>query len=140
MKIVLAVDDSPFSKRMLAYLAAHPEWLAPTHEYTVVHADAKLPNGLALLLEAAQIRARHDTEAEAVFAPVRTFLSHHNIKADYVHEAGDPAKVLAGVATRTGAHLLMAGSHGHGAVGSVVLGSTATKLLALSKVPVLIVR
>lgn len=140
MKIVLAVDDSPFSKHMLAYLAAHPEWLAPTHAYTVVHADAQLPHGLALLLDKAQIQARHEAEADAVFAPVRTFLSHHNIKANYVHEAGDAAKVVAEVAQRMGAHLLMAGSHGHGAVGSVVLGSTATKLIASSKVPVLIVR
>lgn len=140
MKIVLAVDDSPFSKRMLAYLAAHPEWLAPTHDYTVVHVDARLPNGLALLLDAAQVRARHDSEADAVFAPVRTFLSHHRIEATYVHEAGDAAKVIAEVARRIGADLLVTGSHGHGAAGSVVLGSTATRLVALSKVPVLIVR
>jgi hypothetical protein len=27
MKILVAVDGSPFTKRMLAYLAAHDEWL-----------------------------------------------------------------------------------------------------------------
>ncbi|MBX3619588.1 MAG: universal stress protein [Rhizobacter sp.] len=140
MKIVLAVDDSPFSKHMLAYLATHAEWLAPTHDYTVVHADARLPNGLVLLLDEAQVRARHDSEAQAVFAPIRSFLDHHQVRADYVHETGDPASVVTAVADRIGAHLVIVGSRGHGPMGSLVLGSTAHKLLALSKVPVLVVR
>ena len=35
MKILAAVDGSPYSKRMLAYLAAHDEWLGAHHEYTL---------------------------------------------------------------------------------------------------------
>ena len=35
MKILLAVDGSKYTKRMLAYVAAHDEWLGPGHEYTV---------------------------------------------------------------------------------------------------------
>lgn len=140
MKIVLAVDDSPCSKRMLAYLGAHPEWLAPSHDYTVVHANAELPNGLKLLLDAAQVRARYEQEAHAVFAPVKTFLEHHGIHAACVHEAGEPAQVIARVADRTGAHLVMAGSHGHGSLAATLLGSTATRLLSMSKVPVLLIR
>jgi len=36
--------------------------------------------------------------------------------------------------------LVMMGSHGHGALANLVTGSVATKVLALSKVPVLLVR
>lgn len=140
MKIVLAVDDSAFSKHMLAYLATHPEWLAPTHDYTVVHADTRLPNGLRLLLDEAQVRERQETAAQAVFAPIRLFLIHHQVRANYVHETGDPAAVIAAVADRVGASLVVVGSRGHGTVGSLVLGSTASKLLATSKVPLLVVR
>ena len=32
MKILAAVDGSPYTKRMLAYLAAHDEWLGAQHE------------------------------------------------------------------------------------------------------------
>ena len=35
MKILVAVDGSPFTKKMLAYLAAHDEWLGAHHQYTV---------------------------------------------------------------------------------------------------------
>ena len=34
MKILLAVDGSPFTKKMLAYLAAHPEFLADVSSIT----------------------------------------------------------------------------------------------------------
>ena len=29
MKILVAADGSPYTKRMLAYVAAHDEWLGP---------------------------------------------------------------------------------------------------------------
>ena len=36
--------------------------------------------------------------------------------------------------------LVLMGSHGHGTLGNLVMGSVATQVLALSKVPVLLVR
>ena len=44
MKILVAVDGSAYTKRMLAYLAAHDEWLGPAQRYTIVHASAPLPS------------------------------------------------------------------------------------------------
>ena len=38
MKILIAVDDSVYTLRTLAYLAAHEDMFGPPHEYTVVHA------------------------------------------------------------------------------------------------------
>ena len=36
MKILVPADGSPYTKRMLAYLAAHDEWLGGQHQYTVI--------------------------------------------------------------------------------------------------------
>ena len=36
MKILVAVDGSEFTRRMVAYWAAHEEWLGPQHSYTVL--------------------------------------------------------------------------------------------------------
>ena len=35
MKILVAVDGSVYTKRMVAYIAAHDEWLGDRHEYTL---------------------------------------------------------------------------------------------------------
>ena len=43
MKILVPVDGSPFTKRMLAYLAAHDEWLGPQHAYTLLHVAPPVP-------------------------------------------------------------------------------------------------
>lgn len=36
MKILIAVDGSDYTKRMLACIAAHDEWLGAAHRYTWV--------------------------------------------------------------------------------------------------------
>ena len=36
--------------------------------------------------------------------------------------------------------LILMGSHGHGSLGNLVMGSVATKVMAHTKVPVLLVR
>ena len=36
MKILLAVDGSPYSKKMLAYLATHDGVFSPANEYVVL--------------------------------------------------------------------------------------------------------
>jgi hypothetical protein len=42
MKILLAVDGSPYTKKMLAYLATH-ELFSDKNEYTVFNAQMVLP-------------------------------------------------------------------------------------------------
>ena len=43
MKILLAVDGSPYSKKMLAYLSTHESLLNGTNNYTVFNAQPALP-------------------------------------------------------------------------------------------------
>ena len=40
MNILLAVDGSAYTKKMLAYLATHEELLGGTHTYTVLTVQA----------------------------------------------------------------------------------------------------
>jgi len=43
MKILLAIDGSPYTKKMLAYLTTHEELMAGTHEYTALTVQTPLP-------------------------------------------------------------------------------------------------
>jgi len=140
MKILLAVDGSGFTKKMLAYLATHDEWLGATHSYTLVTVQTPLPPRARAAVGAEIANGFYADEAEKVSAPVVKFLKRHGIDAQVVQKVGSPGELIAKVANAGKFDLLMMGSHGHSALGNLVMGSVATKVLAQCKVPVLIVR
>jgi nucleotide-binding universal stress UspA family protein len=140
MKILLAVDGSPYTKRVLAYLAAHDEWLGPQHAYTLVHAVPAVPPRAAAVIDKATLKAHYDESAQKVFKPIRTFLARQGVQATCVSQPGSAADLVVAQAAKGGHELIVMGSHGHGALAQVVLGSVATKVLAKSRVPVLVVR
>ncbi len=140
MKILVAVDGSPHTKRMLAHLAAHDEWLGPHHDYTVFHGGLAVPHRAAAFLDPKVVEGFYEDEAEKVFKPIRAFFQKQGIDARFVRKVGQPAELIAKLATSGRFDLLVMGSHGHGAVGNLVLGSVATKVLAKCSTPVLLVR
>ncbi|MDZ7813250.1 MAG: universal stress protein [Ideonella sp.] len=140
MKILVAADGSAYTKRMLAYLAAHDEWLGAHHEYTVVHTVPAVPPRAAAVLDKALLKAHYDDEAEKVFKPIRTFFNKQRIQASYVSKVGNAADVIAATADKGKFDLLIMGSHGHSSLANLVMGSVATKVLAHCSTPVLLVR
>ena len=140
MKILVAVDGSDYTKRMLAYIAAHDEWLGGAHDYTVIHSVLAVPHRTASFVGAANVRRFYEEDAEAVFKPIRTFFEKQGLRATFVHTIGNAAESIASLARDGRFDLVILGSHGHGEVLNLVLGSVATKVLARCSAPVLIVR
>jgi nucleotide-binding universal stress UspA family protein len=140
MHILVAVDGSAYTKRMLAYLAAHDEWLGTLHRYTVVHAVPALPTRVVRALDRGQVDAYYASGSNTVFKPIRTFVKQQGLDATFLSKVGAPAEVIARLAQTQKFGLLMLGSHGHGALAGLVLGSVATQVLAACKLPVLLVR
>ena len=73
MKVLLAVDGSAYTKRMLAYLAAHDELLGGRAEYTVLTVVPDIPPHAAQFLSSANIDAYYRTEGDEVLNPVKAF-------------------------------------------------------------------
>ena len=140
MKILVPVDGSPFTKRMLAYLAAHDEWLGDAHRYTVLHVAPAVPPRAAAVIDRAVLQAHYAEESEKVFKPIRSFFGKQRIAADFVAKVGPAADTVATIATKGKFDLLIMGSHGHGLLGNLVLGSVTTRVMAQCETPVLIVR
>ena len=140
MKILVPVDGSPYTKRALAYLAAHEEWLGPQHRYTLLHAIPQVPPRAAAVIDKATLKQYYDDEAEKVFKPIRTFFVKQNLDAEYLSKVGHAAEVIAAVGEKGDYDLVLMGSHGHGSLGNLVLGSVANKVLAHTKLPVLLIR
>lgn len=140
MDILLAADGSPYTKRMLAYVVAHEDWLGTHHRYVVVTAVPGIPPRAAAALGPDTVKSYYGDEAEAVFKPIRAFFKRHGIAAEFVWKVGPAAAVIAKLASTGSFELLMMGSHGHGNLVNVVMGSVATKVIANCKTPVLLVR
>lgn len=125
---------------MLAYVAAHEDWLGTNHRYTVVHATPKITGRATAFIGGDSLKAYYREEAEKVFKPIRAFFQRRHIDAKYVDVAGPIAECISKQADAAHFDLLIMGSHGHGNLGNLVMGSVATQVLARCKVPVLLVR
>ncbi len=85
------------------------------------------------------VKGFYRDEVEKVFKPIRAFFKQRGIDAEFVSKVGPATDVIAKLVSGGTFDLLLMGSHGHGSVANVVMGSVATKVLASSKVPVLLI-
>ena len=140
MNILLAVDGSTYTKRMLAYLATHSELFANGNSYAVLTVQSQLPPRARAAVGRAVVDQYQLEEAEKVLSPVSKFLLRHGINAKTTWKVGHAGDTIAKFAESDKFDLLVMGSHGHGTLANLVMGSVATAVLAHCKVPVLLVR
>lgn len=84
MNILLAVDGSAFTRRMLACVAAHDEWLGARHRCTVIHVVPKIPAHAASFLDRNVVKEYCAEEAQKVFKPIRAFFEQHGLAVEFV--------------------------------------------------------
>lgn len=140
MKILLAVDGSAYSKKMLAYLATHEDMFSKEHAYTVFTAQPALPTRARAAVGKEAVDGYYADESEKVIAPVTKFLLRHGISAKSVWKVGQAGALIAKLAEDGKFDMVVMGSHGQGAWANLVMGSVATQVLAHCGVPVLMVR
>lgn len=140
MKILLAVDGSPYTQRMLAYLAAHPELLAPSGEFTALTVVPPVPPHVTGYIDRSSLQKYYDDQAEEVLKTVRGVVAERQWKPNFVTKVGNAADTIAATAKEGQYDLVMMGSHGHSPLSSLVMGSVTSRVLAHCATPVLIVR
>ena len=139
MKILLAVDGSAYTKKMLTYLATHDLFRAG-HDFTVLTVQAALPPRARAAVGKAIVDDYYASEAQKILTPVTKFLQRHDIDAPSCWKVGAAGLTIAQLARSGRFDLVIMGSHGHGALLNLVLGSVATQVLAECDTPVLLVR
>lgn len=140
MKILLAVDGSEFTNRMLDFVLMKGPWLGSKNEFVVFHCVPPWPHRAAAFERLDVVERYYREDAESVLEPVRTVLEARGIDATYRHSVGGAAHAIAEMAEREGIDLVVMGSHGRGVLANVVLGSVTTAVLALCTKPVLVIR
>ena len=140
MKILLAVDGSAFTKKMLAYLTTHLDLFSGDIEYTALTVQGALPPRARAAVGREVVDAYYAEESAKVLDPVVKFLGRHDLKVKSLSKVGNAGETIAKTAESGKFDMIIMGSRGHGALGSLVMGSVATRVLANCQTPVLLVR
>ncbi len=140
MKVLLAVDGSDYTKRMLAYLAAHDELLGKRCDYVAVTVVASVPALAVQFLDSGAVSGYYTEEADKVLKPVEEFARMQGWALRAVRAHGHAAQTIAEMARDEKADLVVMGSNGLSTLGNIVMGSVATGVMARCTIPVLLVR
>jgi nucleotide-binding universal stress UspA family protein len=125
---------------MLAYLAAHDEMLGTSHSYTAITVQPQLPPRARATLGKEVLDKYYAEESEKVLAPVVKFLGRQGVQLKTISKVGPAGETIAKTAESGKFDLVVMGTHGHGSLGKLVMGSVSTQVLANCTVPVLLVR
>lgn len=139
MKILLAVDGSDFTRKIVDYVGSRPLFDA-RHDYTLFNAQSPLPPHATSAIGSAAMRDYHQEEAQKVLAPALARLRAQGFQAASEWRTGAAGDAIARRASDGGYDLIVMGCHGHGALGRLIAGSVTMQVLAHCTVPVLLVR
>jgi nucleotide-binding universal stress UspA family protein len=132
--IVLAVDGSESSDRAVEHATMLARDQGSTVRVVHVIEIAVGRGGGPVHLDEAALKAKFEQQTrELVEAGVDAELELHSAIA------GGPAHVIAEVARRSNADLIITGSRGHTAVAGILLGSVTHRLLHVSHCPLLVI-
>lgn len=140
-KALVPIDASENSKRALAFAIAclgkdqsGELHLVTAHEAPVVYGE------IAVYVTEAKMAELQRQEAEAVLQPAIEMAKAAGITFTTEVLVGDIASSIARCADEKGCDGIVMGTRGMGAIGNLVLGSVATKVVHLANVPVTLVK
>jgi nucleotide-binding universal stress UspA family protein len=139
MKILIALDGSAPSLRVLRFILRH-HVASDGAEVTLVHVDTPLNGHIASYLDATAVRDYHAANGAKAMLGARRVLRDAGVVHEEELRVGDAADEIASLGRRRRFDMIAMGSHGRGAIGTTLLGSVVQKVLARSKLPVLVVR
>lgn len=140
MKVLIAVDGSAFARRAVRYVLQHMTRFGRKPELAMVYVDVPLPPHIARALGRTNVDRYYQRNADKALRAPLAAAKRAGVTIEPITMVGSPGQAIAQLAKRGRYDLVVMGSHGHGALGGLLLGSVTTKVLAQSKVPVLIVR
>jgi nucleotide-binding universal stress UspA family protein len=141
MKFLLAVDGSDWSVRAVTYLADHLALFSQQPQVLLVNVQAPVASPrVRSFVGKDALENYYSEEGDAELAPASKLLEAKNISHLPVKLVGDVGKEIARYALAQQCAMVVMGTHGHGAVGNLVMGSVATRVLAECKVPVLLIK
>jgi nucleotide-binding universal stress UspA family protein len=140
MKILIAVDGSPYTQAAARYVVRQRASFSSPLEIHLLHVQSPIPYpGAAAVAGKAAVESYQRDESLAALAPAEKELAKAGVAFTSAWRVGDVAQTIEKYAREQNIDLVISGSHGHGALASLAMGSVSTKLVATLSVPLLII-
>lgn len=140
MKILFAADGSSFTLKALKFLVSNKTLLGSDNELLVLHVQDAISAQIERKLGSAEVTAYQEKQADAVLKPIKKFLDKHAVNYRCIWVAGAAATQIVEISKRERAKMIVMGTHGHGLLSRMFMGSVAQRVLADSEIPTLLVK
>lgn len=138
--IVAAIDFSPMSELVVAQAVTLAQSLAgKVILVTVMVEPVYLPEYAPPPKRTAKLTVAHERTLKQRLVEIQTRLRAEAVPAEVVLCRGAAAQQVLALAEETGAAFIVIGSHGHGAVFELFLGSTSQAVVKRARCPVLVI-
>lgn len=139
MRILLAVDDSVVAAKAIRRMAKLAKELKDAPQVSLLHVVPRLSRAAEKEFGKAGPGRYYDGQSEAVLKALRPQLKRVGLAFEERKAIGDPAPTILAEARAAKADMIAIGSHGKGALKSLLIGSVTQKVIATSPLPVLVV-
>ena len=141
MKLLIAIDGSESALRALGYVFDHKNFFSANPELVLINVHLPIPSPRAKAYLGSDAFAQYyKEESEEALAPARALLAGKPCRVVERQVVGQPAASIIAAATQEGCDLIVMGTHGRNALGNLLMGSVAMRVIAASPVPVLSVK
>ena len=140
LKILLAIDGSEHSLQAVAYLIKRASTAKDQYQVALVNVQYPLHGTVASFVNGTQVKQYHHDEGMKMLGPAETELSAAGITYTHHLFVGEPAEVISRFAQEQSCDEIVIGSRGLGNISNMLVGSVASKIIHMAKVPVVLVK
>ena len=141
MKVLVAIDGSETALRALAYVLDHQDFFSTGPELLLLNVHLPVPSPRARAALGGDVIAQYyKDEGEEALSPTRALVAGRQYRVIERLIVGQPAIEIVAVAQKTGCDMIVMGTHGRSALGNLLMGSVAMRVISTSPIPVLSVK
>jgi len=140
MKILVPVDGSRHSQAAVDFVASRTTLIGNDPDVQLLNVQWPIPTRAARVVGKEVANSYYEDESAKALKPALAALGRVGLTATGRFRVGSPAEEIADAADALKADLVVMGSHGHGALAGLMLGSVTNGVLAHTKRPLLVLR
>lgn len=138
IKILVPVDGSEPALRAVKHAARRAKGKGV--EMHLLNVQPMVPMALKGAIDSGKVKRYHQQEGARELKSAEAFLKRNKTAYKRHIAVGDAAETITAYAREKGCDEIVMGARGMGAVMNLLLGSTSSKVLSLSKLPVTLIR